>query len=49
MLFRSRRDIPFIELDVEINDAAYAEACVKALLENIRKAREKAAVAVPMA
>ncbi len=30
-----RRDIPLIELDCEINDPAFAEACAKSLLEEI--------------
>lgn len=30
-----RPDIPVIELDCEINDAAFAEACVRALLANM--------------
>jgi uncharacterized protein (UPF0261 family) len=31
-----RQDIPLIELDCAINDEAFAEGCVKALLTNIR-------------
>ena len=31
-----RQDIPLIELDCAINDTAFAEACVSALLENIQ-------------
>ena len=30
-----RKDIPIIELDCEINDPAFAEACAQALLKNI--------------
>jgi uncharacterized protein (UPF0261 family) len=32
-----RRDIPVIELDTTINDPGFADACVTALLENMRK------------
>ena len=32
-----RVDIPVIEMDVEINDSAFATACAQALLENIAK------------
>jgi uncharacterized protein (UPF0261 family) len=31
-----RKDIPLIELDCKINDATFAEACVKALLTNMQ-------------
>lgn len=34
-----RKDIPVIEMDNAVNDAAFAEACVNALLANIRQAR----------
>jgi uncharacterized protein (UPF0261 family) len=33
-----RNDIPLVELDCEINDAIFSEACVKALLANIQSA-----------
>jgi len=33
-----RPDIAFIELDSNINDAPFAEACAKALLKNIQEA-----------
>ena len=32
-----RADIPVIELDATINDPRFADACVTALLENVRK------------
>jgi len=32
-----RQDIPLVELDCAINDEAFAEACVDALLGNIQK------------
>ena len=32
-----RPDIPVIELDATINDPRFADACVTALLENMRK------------
>jgi uncharacterized protein (UPF0261 family) len=32
-----RKDIPVMEMDCAINDAVFAEACAKALLENISK------------
>ncbi len=35
-----RRDIPVIEMDCAINDTAFAEACVKALLANLAKAKK---------
>jgi uncharacterized protein (UPF0261 family) len=35
-----RKDIPVIELDAAINDPAFAEACARALLENIAAARQ---------
>jgi uncharacterized protein (UPF0261 family) len=35
-----RKDIPLIKLDCAINDTAFAEACVSALLENISKSTE---------
>jgi uncharacterized protein (UPF0261 family) len=31
-----RADIPLIEMDVEINDTAFATACAQALLENMK-------------
>ncbi|MBA4149229.1 MAG: Tm-1-like ATP-binding domain-containing protein [Verrucomicrobia bacterium] len=31
-----RSDIPFIEIDCEINEAPFAEACVEALLKNLK-------------
>lgn len=34
-----RKDIPVIEIDCNINDPQFAEACATALLENIRKAK----------
>jgi uncharacterized protein (UPF0261 family) len=34
-----RKDIPVVEMDNAVNDAAFAEACVNALLANIRQAR----------
>jgi uncharacterized protein (UPF0261 family) len=36
-----RDDIEMIELDCPINDAAFAEACAKALLKNMAKAKQK--------
>ena len=35
-----RRDIHIIEMDCAINDTAFAEACVKALLANLAKAKK---------
>ena len=35
-----RVDIPVIEMDVEINDSAFATACAQALLENIAKSSQ---------
>jgi uncharacterized protein (UPF0261 family) len=32
-----RKDIAVVEMDCEINDKAFAEACVKALIENLRQ------------
>ncbi len=34
-----RKDIPVVELDCEINDKSFAEACVKALLANVAARR----------
>lgn len=34
-----RRDIPVIEMDTEINDPAFAEACARRLLEHVRGKR----------
>ncbi len=36
-----RSDIPVREMDCEINDPAFAEACARALLEEIRRQKEK--------
>lgn len=38
-----RADIRVIELDANVNDAAFAEACAKTLLENIAQAAKKTA------
>jgi uncharacterized protein (UPF0261 family) len=38
-----RSDIPFIEMDSEINDPAFAEACAQTLLEEIRAGNGKRA------
>ena len=38
-----RDDIEMIEIDCPINDPAFAQACAKALLKNIAKAKQAAA------
>lgn len=38
-----RRDIPVVELDAEINDPVFAEACVQALLKNLDATQPKPA------
>ncbi|HTG45966.1 MAG TPA: Tm-1-like ATP-binding domain-containing protein, partial [Verrucomicrobiae bacterium] len=40
-----RSDIPVTEMDCEINDTAFAEACARTLLELIRRSVPRAAAA----